>query len=349
MNGAATVATCRRLRRTNTRLDLPVLRKLQFSSDRSSAAAPLEHKNFYSTIMKKFSFKLKRLSDYSDDNLIAEIKRVCRLVSSGTLSTAEFQKHSKVGLTTVRRRFVSWKNALTISGFPHLYNTPTLSEKTQRQGAKAMDDEVLLQVIEVARTLGKETLTVNEFRDHSTISPDTVRRRFGSWNAALKRAGLQAKTHGRRYTEEECYENILLMWSTLGREPYYREMSAPPSKVGGKAYIVKWGTWNKALEAFVEYANSDQPAPPPTINGPKQRKQSVPVPERRDIPLGRRWKILKRSNYKCEKCGRSPANTANLELHVDHIVPWSKGGKTVIDNLRTLCNECNFGKGASIE
>jgi 5-methylcytosine-specific restriction endonuclease McrA len=31
-------------------------------------------------------------------------------------------------------------------------------------------------------------------------------------------------------------------------------------------------------------------------------------------------------------------------LHIDHIVPWSKGGETALENLETLCSECNLGK-----
>ena len=34
----------------------------------------------------------------------------------------------------------------------------------------------------------------------------------------------------------------------------------------------------------------------------------------------------------------------NVELHVDHIKPWSKGGETVLENLQTLCATCNLGK-----
>lgn len=33
-----------------------------------------------------------------------------------------------------------------------------------------------------------------------------------------------------------------------------------------------------------------------------------------------------------------------FKLHVDHIIPIAKGGKTVKENLRTLCEECNWGK-----
>ena len=58
-----------------------------------------------------------------------------------------------------------------------------------------------------------------------------------------------------------------------------------------------------------------------------------------------RYQVLKRDNFKCCACGASPAKDVSVELHIDHIIPWSKGGETVIDNLQTLCSKCNIGKG----
>ncbi|MBP3922045.1 MAG: topoisomerase DNA-binding C4 zinc finger domain-containing protein [Ruminiclostridium sp.] len=34
---------------------------------------------------------------------------------------------------------------------------------------------------------------------------------------------------------------------------------------------------------------------------------------------------------------------------MDHIVPVSKGGKSIPSNLRTLCERCNIGKSDKIE
>jgi hypothetical protein len=65
---------------------------------------------------------------------------------------------------------------------------------------------------------------------------------------------------------------------------------------------------------------------------------------RREIPLSLRYKVLKRDDFRCVKCGRSPALEPGLQLHVDHIVPWSHGGETAIGNLQCLCADCNLGK-----
>lgn len=55
-----------------------------------------------------------------------------------------------------------------------------------------------------------------------------------------------------------------------------------------------------------------------------------------------RYDILRRDNFRCQICGASQAD--GVTLHVDHIMPVSKGGRTVPENLRTLCSRCNLGK-----
>lgn len=56
-----------------------------------------------------------------------------------------------------------------------------------------------------------------------------------------------------------------------------------------------------------------------------------------------RFKILHRDQYRCQTCGASAASGA--DLHVDHILPISKGGTNEESNLRALCFECNIGRG----
>ena len=64
--------------------------------------------------------------------------------------------------------------------------------------------------------------------------------------------------------------------------------------------------------------------------------------ERSKMSDSLRYDILKRDGFKCTICGATAQEGA--KLHIDHIVPVSKGGKTTKSNLRTLCSRCNFGK-----
>ena len=61
-----------------------------------------------------------------------------------------------------------------------------------------------------------------------------------------------------------------------------------------------------------------------------------------------RNKIKKRDNYTCQKCGVSVKDEPTLLLEVDHIIPISKGGKSVEENLQCLCWKCNRSKGTKI-
>lgn len=57
-----------------------------------------------------------------------------------------------------------------------------------------------------------------------------------------------------------------------------------------------------------------------------------------------REQIAQRDNYTCQMCGRYMPD--GFGLHIDHIVPIAKGGKTVPSNLQVLCSKCNGRKGA---
>jgi 5-methylcytosine-specific restriction endonuclease McrA len=65
--------------------------------------------------------------------------------------------------------------------------------------------------------------------------------------------------------------------------------------------------------------------------------------ERSRMTTRLRFEVLNRDDSRCRGCGAS-AKVHGAVLHVDHIVPVSKGGKTVLENLQTLCEPCNLGK-----
>jgi hypothetical protein len=75
----------------------------------------------------------------------------------------------------------------------------------------------------------------------------------------------------------------------------------------------------------------------------KSTTQFLRQQERAKVTADVRYQVLKRDGHRCRSCG----NTAEVEpLHVDHIIPIAKGGKSDLENLQTLCQSCNLGKGA---
>lgn len=59
------------------------------------------------------------------------------------------------------------------------------------------------------------------------------------------------------------------------------------------------------------------------------------------VPPALRYQALLRSGGRCALCGATKDETT---LHVDHIVPRSRGGKNTLDNLQVLCAACNQAK-----
>lgn len=71
------------------------------------------------------------------------------------------------------------------------------------------------------------------------------------------------------------------------------------------------------------------------------------VPIRKGITPKLRVTVFDRDDYKCQICGKTIDDGVDLE--VDHKIPVAHGGTNDLDNLQTLCSECNIGKGARLD
>lgn len=196
--------------------------------------------------------------------------------------------------------------------------------------------ELLDDLKKVARLYSKEAITQSEYNKKGQFTHKTFCRRFGSWNNALKKAGLKIERE-MNIPDEELYENLEKIWIKLGRQPFYSEIKKPASKYCVDVYCRRFGGWMKACEAFIRFKKKD-----PKFAKLVKVKSKVKT---RTISERMRLKIFKRDGYKCVVCGKSPATNPGTILHVDHVIPYSKGGDSSFENLRTLCQKCNLGKG----
>lgn len=63
------------------------------------------------------------------------------------------------------------------------------------------------------------------------------------------------------------------------------------------------------------------------------------------LPAKIRFAVLKRDGYRCQLCGAAATDGPHVKLEVDHKHPRMKGGPNHDDNIWTLCQRCNSGKG----
>ncbi|MCR5769758.1 MAG: HNH endonuclease [Butyrivibrio sp.] len=82
------------------------------------------------------------------------------------------------------------------------------------------------------------------------------------------------------------------------------------------------------------------------INYETTRKKWEEKNQRKLMTPELRLQIKERDNYTCQSCGKYMPD--EVGLHVDHITPISKGGKSIPSNLQVLCSKCNGKKGPKI-
>lgn len=194
-------------------------------------------------------------------------------------------------------------------------------------------------------------LTYRSYNEAGKYSAAPIKARFGSWNEGLRQAGLEVNEE-KNISDKDLFVNIEKIWTSLGRQPVIRDLVKPLSKYTPNAYTERFGGWRNSLEAFVKYINEDEELEENNYKTEEYSELAKTVKKRRtsrNISDRMRFRILSRDGFTCQSCGASPIKKRGVELHVDHIIPWSKDGETVEENLQTKCSQCNLGKGNAFD
>ena len=204
-------------------------------------------------------------------------------------------------------------------------------------------EELIADLKRVANDLQKSP-TIDEYNERGSYHSTTLTRRFGGWPKALKAAGLSETRSPLNISEEELFQNLQEIWIKLGRQPRYQEIQKPLSKYSAGTYENRFGSWRKSLEKFVVYINKEGRIFSETGIRSLKIEPTTKHKTSRSINWRLRFLVMRRDNFRCKICGASPAIKPGTILRVDHIKAWTKGGETVMENLQTLCNQCNTGK-----
>jgi hypothetical protein len=287
-----------------------------------------------------------KLNDFNqnvtDEELLEDLKKTAESVGDIYLSIERYKTVGKYSDSTFRSHFGSWFNALSKVGLR--------TERNNKEMQRISDKMLIVDLIAVSKKLDKNRITSTEYTNNGEYSLPTIIIRFNTWSKFVEEAALEQTGFIKKIDDINLFSEIERIWTILGKQPTTTDMKKSISNISLDTFSRRFGGWRNTLIAFLEYINHPETEAHNEI--PKENeiiekyKNNISKLKRtpRDVNLRLRFRILQRDSFKCCFCGSSPAQDQNIILHVDHILPWSKGGETILENLQTLCSKCNYGK-----
>lgn len=289
-----------------------------------------------------------RQRNIPDQDLLDDLKRVAALLGNAQWITyAQYQKYGIVAPNTIKNRFGSWENALVKAGF-------SPANIHHKQHWHCPSKQALIEDVQaVAKQLNTTTITSTQYEQYGKYGRSCAHNYFGAWADVIKAANLtNTGFHTAGISDAELFEDIANVWLKLGKQPSYNHFRIKGlSKYGATTYARRFGSWNNALMAFAN-AMQNTDAENNTQIEQSQYTQNNSTGEitanthktPREVNYRLRYKVMMRDQCRCCICGKSPATHPGTVLEIDHIYPYSKGGETTLENLQTLCKQCNLGK-----
>jgi len=254
-----------------------------------------------------------RGTTYSKRELLTWLRN---LTDDGTPPTQrELQQHPEAPAPgTYRNRFGSWGKALREAGVGE-------EEISHRAGVgdnqTVYSDEELCQYLQsLAAELGRSPRQV-EVQERSDIGASTFSRRFGSFNDALRAAGLNVtKPHDEdpRYSREELLEYIRELTAEQLKPPSAADMNDAEGVPNANTYQLRFGSWSRAKRLAIRGdrdADADSDGGGDDLAAAEPRDPTT-VPLGDDLAAAREDRGLSQAGL-ADAVGVSPSTVAHWE------------------------------------
>ncbi|MBL9185921.1 MAG: HNH endonuclease [Opitutaceae bacterium] len=277
----------------------------------------------------------------SNQELIAELQRFSKFYGPSDRTQRNYDKWPERAFCsqTFRTYLGPWKVALTNLGLKY--------EPTERQ--RFSDREIEEELRRFAEATPAKSRTLSRFKNWQgkRISEHSISRKYGTWHDALHALEIECpgRSKSKKLSDDDVLEAVerIWRWTRLKRDVSppsqghfieYSKQHADGVSVGTifnrfgcfEPFMIAFGGWKRG-----EVTKSD-------LLTRLQKK-----PSRTNISKGLRYQLLVDSKFSCSACG--PKRKQEKQLHIDHIIPVSKGGTNARENLRVLCEDCNLGRG----
>lgn len=180
------------------------------------------------------------------DQIIRAIQHAARTLGVERLSIPAFRRESGISQAAVLKHFDIWSDACAAAGIncgqtrENLIPTPRVSE-----------EECISELHRVSKVLGRKALSSKEFSQHARFTSKPVIERFGSWQNAIARAGLELCEQSKReiqLSEGECVQELQRVANLLGTTSLSRDTFNTHTRFSAYRVSRACGGWVAALK-----------------------------------------------------------------------------------------------------
>jgi len=217
----------------------PTARELAARRDLPTSPTYLSRFGSWNAALEAAGLKPNRRSNYTDERLIEILRDLADEL--GRLPTCREMRARRdlPDPTTYIRRFGNWRNALA-----------RLGTETRTDSAHHTDADLLDALRGLADELGRPPAVQELLARPDLPTPGAYVHRFGDWSNALEAAGLDASyRRPPAYTDADLLDALRGLAAELDRTPTGRELLARRDLPSPSICQIRFGSWNKALEA----------------------------------------------------------------------------------------------------
>jgi 5-methylcytosine-specific restriction endonuclease McrA len=210
-------------------------------------------------------------------------------------------------------------------------------------------EELIAELQRIQNLIGNKSITKDDIEKYGRASRSVYYAKFGSFTKALLAAGLKPSRRCGT-TNEELLNALMGVWLKTvelnGRRPFRTDLKRFDIPFSPDVYTSRVGSWRKALLAAYNFADKNNAVAEKIEVSSIRSTEEQEAQKREEISIRNRFFVFKRDQFTCVLCGRSGIG---IKLEIDHKIPFSRGGNNNLDNLQTLCYECNRGKRNDLE
>lgn len=270
---------------------------------------------------------------YTNKELLSYLRELNEEVD-GSVTLYEMNDLGKVSASLYIKRFGSWNAAKEKANIPT--RDPSIAKNAGR--GKIPESELLNELNRLKEKI-ERVPGIRDMEDGGEFSAKTYCKRFGSWNDALRAAGMEPNLE-LELDRDILINKIVELADKLGRPPKYHELNEL-TKFSRKRYEDEFGSWNNAIKK----AGFD----PHHVRIRKKGKYPPGGSNFKRI----REKVIQKDGEECRKCGitrEKHKSIYNSDIHVHHIISRKffldnkfhrlEDGN-ISSNLITLCSSCH--------